>query len=185
MPQYLTPLRYRSMGQGMDLTDIEDQDLAAHIQIASGLVNSYCNVTHEYDFRGGSITAEAHDWKIGNYMWPGPRTIPVYNPPLITLTQFRLYVTNTQYLEIDADRVYYHEAANRLEPLFAESSIGVWAAAQVPIAGFKVPQAKIDYTYGYRFSATDEQMFPEGGETWRAHNQYWDSSVSPRSRSTA
>jgi len=167
------------MGQGVDLTNVEDQDLASHIQVASALVNSHCNVPHDFDFRGGTITGEDHDWDLGNYMVPGPGTIPVDHPPLKTLTQFRIYVTNTQFLEIDPARIHYHEKENRLEPLFAEASIGVWAAAQVPIAGYKTPQARIDYTYGYTFSITDELMFPDGGIRWRAQNQWWDSSVTP------
>jgi hypothetical protein len=167
------------MGQGVDLTNIEDQDLASHIQVASALVNTHCNVTHDHDFRGGTVTGEDHDWDMGNYMWPGPGVITVDRRPLKQLTQFRIYVTNTQYLEIDPERVHYHEKDNQLEPLFAEASIGIWAAAEIPIAGFKTPQAKINYTYGYTFSTVDEQMYPDGGTRWRAQNQWWDSTITP------
>lgn len=167
------------MGQGVDLTGIEDQDLAAHIQIASGLANQYCNVDLDHDFRGGSVTGEEHEWHLGNYMWPGSGVIYPKHKPLIDITSFRLYVTNTQYLELEVDRIHYHERENKLEPLFAEASVGVWAAGQVPVAGFKEPKAKIDYTYGYSFSVTNEQMFPDGGVTWRAQNQWWDNTVTP------
>jgi hypothetical protein len=179
MPSYLTPRRYHSMGQGVDLTGIEDQDLAAQLQIASGLANQYCNVDLEHDFRGGSVTEEDHDWKLGNYMWPASGFLWPKHKPLTTLTQLRIYVTNTQYLEIDPARVHYHVAENKLEPLFAEASIGVWAAAQIPIAGFRTPQAHLDYDYGYRFTVIDEQMFSDGAKRWRAQNQFWDSTVEP------
>lgn len=170
---YLTPRRYHSMGQGVDLTNIEDQDLLAQIQIASGLANQYCNVDLDHDFRGGTVTHEAHTWKLGNYMWPASGYIWPKHKPLTLLTSFRIYVTNTQYLEIDPTRVHYHENENKLEPLFSEASIGVWAAAQVPIAGFREPEAEIAYQYGYNFSVTDEIMFPDGGIKWRAQNQWW------------
>jgi hypothetical protein len=167
------------MGQGMDLTDIDDQDLASHIQVASGLANTYCNVPTDHDFRGGSVTDEDHDWKIGNYMWPASGLIYPKHKPLTTLTRFHIYVTNTQYLDLDVSRIHYHEKENSLEPLFAEASVGIWSATQVPIAGFKVPQARIDYTYGFTYAISDDQMFPDGGKWWRAQNQWWDSTVEP------
>ena len=179
MPSYLTPRRYHSMGQGVDLTGIEDQDLASQLQIASGLANQYCNVMLDHDFRGGTVTDEAHDWKIGNYMWPGSGVVWPKRKPLTTLTEFQIYVTNTQYLEIDPTRIHYHESENKLEPLFAEASIGLWSASQVPLAGFQVPQAHISYSYGFSFAAVDDQMFPDGGKWWRAQNQWWDSTVTP------
>jgi len=179
MPSYLTPRRYHSMGQGVDLTGIEDQDLASQLQIASGLANQFCNVALDHDFKGGTVTDEEHEWNLGNYMWPGSGFVWPRRKPLTTLTEFRLYVTNLQYLEIDPSKVHYHSNENKLEPLFAESSIGIWAATQVPIAGFQQPQAHISYTYGYSFTAVDEQMFPDGGKWWRAPDQFWDSTVEP------
>ena len=179
MPLYLTPRRYHSMGQGVDLTDIEDQDLASHIQIASGLANQYCNVDHNHDFRGGSVVNEAHTWHLGNYMVPGSGVLYPKHKPLTSLTSFKLYVTNTQFLDLDVARIHYHEGENKLEPLFAEASVGIWAAGQVPLAGFQEPEAEISYDYGFSFSVTDEQMFPDGGITWRAQNQWWNSTITP------
>lgn len=167
------------MGQGMDLTDIDDQDLASTIQVATGIANNYCGVPNDHDFRGGSVTGEEHEWKLGNYMVPGSGKIYPLHKPLTDITLFRLYVTNTQYLDLDVTRIHYHERENALEPLFAEASVGIWAATQVPVAGFQQPQAKIDYTYGFSFSTTRDQMFPDGGKWWRAQNQWWDTTVTP------
>lgn len=176
---YLTPLKYRSMGQGIDLNGIEDQDLASHIQIASGLVNTHCNVEVEHDFRGGTIVAEQHPWKLGNYMWPGPRRVYPSHYPLLTIDKFEIYVTNTQFLDIPVDQIHWETFSNALEPVIAASSIGVWSYTAIPIAGFREPHAKIGYTYGFSFSVTGEQMFPDGGARWRAGNQWWDSNVTP------
>lgn len=179
MPQYLTPLRYRSMGQGVDLTDTEDQDLMAHISVASGLVNTHCNVEVSHDFRGGSAVGEEHPWKMGNYMWPGSRRVYPSHFPMLELSKFEIYVTNTQYLNIPVPQTHYEQYLNRIETLVAASSIGVWSHTAIPVAGFREPHAKIDYTYGYSFSLTDEQMFPDGGTRWRSYNQWWDSTVEP------
>lgn len=178
-PLYLTPLRYRSMGQGIDLDGIEDQDLASHIQIASGLVNTHCNVDVDHDFRGGSVTDEEHKWKLGNYMWPGPRRVFPTHYPLTSLSSFRIYVTNTQYLDIPTAQVHWEEFSNALEPVIAASSIGVWSYTAIPVSGFREPHARISYDYGFSFNATDEQMFPDGGIRWRAQNQWWDNTVTP------
>jgi hypothetical protein len=167
------------MGQGIDLTGIEDQDLASHIQIASGLVNTYCNVDVDHDFRGGSITAEEHPWKMGNYMWPGSRRVYPTHFPMLVLSKFEVYVTNTQYLNIPVAQTHYETYKNQIETLIAASSIGVWSYSAIPVAGFREPHAKIDYTYGYSFVATNEQFFPDGGIRWRAQNQWWDSTVTP------
>ena len=178
-PLYLTPLRYRAMGQGVDLAEVEDQDLASFIQIASGLVNTHCSVEQSHDFRGGSITAEEHPWKMGNYMWPGSRRVFPSHFPLTELTKFEIYVTNTQYLNVPVAQTHYEKYKNQIETLIAASSIGVWSYSAIPVAGFREPHAKIDYTYGYSFNVVDEQMFPDGGIRWRAQNQWWDSTVTP------
>lgn len=172
-PLYLTPRRYATMGQGIDLSAVEDQDLASQIQIASGLVNAYCNVDHEHDFRGGSVVGEEHPWKIGNYMWPESGRVFPLHQPLLALDLFRIHVTNTQYLEVPPARVHYHTFSNSLEPVIAASSIGVWSYSAVPIAGYRVPYAAIDYDYGWLFTETDETLYPDGGIRWRSGNQWW------------
>lgn len=179
MPIYLTPARYRSMGQGVDLTDVEDQDLAAQIMVASGLVNVHCNVDFDYDFRGGTVTGEEQSWKIGNYMWPASQKVYPDKPPLITLSSFRIYVSNTQYLDVSPSYVHYDKGTNCLQPVIASASIGVWSYEAVPIVGYQDPHVLLSYTYGHRFSVTNEQMFPDGGVRWRAQNQWWDSTVEP------
>lgn len=176
---YLTPARYLSMGSGLDLSQVDDQTLSAHIQIASGLVNSYCSVPDSYDFRGGTVINENHIWKINNHMWPASNRLFPKRGPLRELTSFRIHVTNTQYLDVPVAQVRYYESENFLEPVIASSSVAIWSYSVVPIAGLRHPEAEISYTYGYRFSVTDDPLFPEGGTIWRAMNQWWDDAVPP------
>lgn len=173
MPLYLTTQRYHSMGSGVDLSEVDDQDLAAAILTASTLVNAWCQVPTTYDFRGGTVTNEKHAYRMGNYMRPGsPRVFPDH-APLKELTSFLIRVTNVQYLDVDVERVFYDSSRNVLEPVIAASSIGVWSASAVPVAGFREPVIEISYTYGEEHSVTNERLFPDGGTVWRAQNQWW------------
>lgn len=172
-PLYLTPRRYATMGQGTDLSGIEDQDLASQILTASGMVNAHCAVAIDHDFRGGTVTAEPHQWQLGNHMWPGPGRVFPERSPLKTLTSFQIHVTNTQFLDVDTSYVHYDKSRNSLEPVIAAAAIGVWSYGVIPVAGYRTPEARISYTYGDEFSVTDEQMFPDGGHVWRAQNQWW------------
>lgn len=172
-PTYLSTQRYHSMGSGVDLSEVDDQDLAAAILGASALVNSFCNVPVSYDFRGGTVTDEPHVYRMWNHMRPGsPRVFPDHSP-LQTLSSFRIQVTNTQYLDVDPTKVFYDSSRNLLEPVIAAASIGVWSYSSIPVAGFREPIIKISYTYGDVFSVTDERLFPDGGAVWRAQNQWW------------
>jgi hypothetical protein len=167
------------MGQGVDLSEIDDQTLSSHLQIASALVNSHCSVPTDFDFRGGTVTGEDHEWKTGNYMWPGSEVVYPKHPPLRTLTEFKIYVSNVHYLNVDVNQVHYHESENKLEPVMAAASLGVWTVSAIPVAGFREPSAHISYEYGHIYDATDEQMFNDGGKRWRGQNQWWDSTTPP------
>ncbi len=172
-PTYLSPQRYHAMGSGVDLSEVEDQDLAAMILGASALVNSFCNVPITYDFRGGTVTDEPHVYKMWNHMHPGsPRVFPDHSP-LKELSSFRIQVTNTQYLDVATDRVFYDSSRNLLEPVIAAASIGVWSYSAIPVAGFREPIIKVSYTYGDEFPVIGERLFPDGGAVWRAQNQWW------------
>ena len=63
---YLTPQRFREMAFGIDISELDDTELAALIAQATSVVNSYCNVPRipqMHDFRGGTITGEQHQWR--------------------------------------------------------------------------------------------------------------------------
>lgn len=170
---YITPARYRTMGFGADISEVDDSQLSMQLRIASTLVNRYCNRPGNYDFRGGSVIGEKHNWNIGNEHAPiGSIGVFPLCKPLIDLDTFQIYVTNTQYLDVDPTMVNYGEG-NLLMPVIAASSIGIWSYTAVPVAGFPIPEARISYSYGYRHEDLGELLYPEGEGIYRASNQWW------------
>lgn len=170
---YITPARYRTMGYGVDLTGISDLELATQIAAAARMVNRYCNQPPNYDFRGGSVVDERHVWALGNYMWPGPQKVYLDRLPVKQIINFDLWVTNTQYLNVGTQYLHYDPSRNVLEPVIAASTIGVWSYSAIPVAGYREPEARVSYTYGWTFAVTGEQIWCESGTTYRAANGFW------------
>jgi hypothetical protein len=171
---YVTPARYRTMGFGADIEEVDDSALAMQLRLASSLVNRYCNKPSGYSFLGGLVTDEIHPWRLGNEHAPqGPLGLFPKFKPLLELDSFQIQVTNTQYLDVDTDQVFYSAPQNILMPVIASSSIGIWSYTAIPVAGLPVPQAKLSYSYGFSHDDVAEELFPEGGGLYRAANQWW------------
>lgn len=170
---YVTPARYRTMGYGADLDEVDDSQLAMQLRLASGLVTRYCNRPASYDFRGGVVVDEVHPWRIGNEHVPqGSTGIFPKCKPLVELDSFRIHVSNTQYLDVSTAYISYGPGG-MLMPVIAASSIGVWSYTAIPVAGFPIPEARISYSYQFLHSDIDEELFPEGAGVYRAANQWW------------
>lgn len=174
---YISPARYRMMGFGIDLTEVDDAQLATQIGMAARMVNRFCNVQPDFDFRGGTVNQERHIWYLGNYMWPGPRTVHLDKPPVRQITSFAIWVTNTQYLDVPVHNLHYDPSRNVLSPVIAASSIGIWSYTAIPVAGYKEPEARVSYTYGWEFPITGEEIYPESGRVYRAQNGHWTSAA--------
>jgi len=175
---YLTPDGYRARGFGAE--DMEDSDLRAILNRASRAVDSYCAVPtlpQRHSFRGGTITQEQHDYRIGNGVWEGvQRTIFLWHTPLLTVTQMRIHVTNTQYVNFDpADLFVSHNSVEIVS--LAMSSHGLFGAAITPVLGLGVPKIRTNYTYGYQFSEVDEILEDTDAQAYRASNQFWDTTA--------
>jgi hypothetical protein len=171
MNPYVSPALYRTMGFGVDLTDLEDSDLNRQLLVASMMINRHCNQPTRHDFRGGTITDEKHRWEVSNGYAPGTQRIWVDHQPLLAVSQFRIQVTGTQYLEVSTDRL--HLTDKYIEPVIAASSIGVWSYSAVPVAGYVIPEARVNYTYGRVIEEVGEVLFPDGGLVFRAANEWW------------
>ncbi len=170
---YITPSRYRTMGFGADLDGIEDVELAAQLGLAARLINRFCSLPPTYDFRGATVTNEPHVWRMGNYMWPGSGRVWLDCVPVKAISSFTIWVTNTQYLNVETQYLHYDKSRNILEPVIAASSIGIWSYTAIPVAGFREPEARVSYTYGWEFPVTSETMYPDGGAVYRAEFGYW------------
>ena len=177
---YLTPARFREMGFGIDISELDDEELAALIAQASTVVDAYCNVPRipqKHDFRGGSITKEEHTWKLPKTdLDYGQRRVYLYHWPILKINDFKIYVTNTQYVGISASELFINNSEHWVEIVsYAVTHVGTFGAFIVPNIGLATPVMKIAYDYGWDFAVTDEMLVYSDGQTWRAQNQFWHS----------
>lgn len=178
---YLTPERFRTMGTGVDLSDPEspnDIELRSAIQRATAAVNSFCAapvVPVAFDFRGGTVTGEAHEWSVSPYDSPRPyRFWPVFQP-VKTFTQFRIYSTPNIYTEIDPANLFVNNSQGYVEVSSLQlTQFGIFGSGVVStLIGMYNPVAMGDYTYGWEFLVVDEILEPTDAWTYRAQNQFW------------
>lgn len=179
---YLTPDRFREMGFGIDTSELDSAELASLCAQASAVVDSYCNVPRipqKHDFRGGTITGEQHKWRYPSSPFEiGQRKYYPFHWPVLSVEQFRIYVTNTQYVQIEPSALLINNSERYWEVVsLALSSSGLFNALVIPNVGLADPVAKSNYTYGWDFEITDEDLYCTDGQTWRAQNQFWFSDI--------
>ena len=175
---YLTPQRFREMGFGSDISELDDTELVSLIAQASAVVDSYCNVPRipqKHDFRGGTITGEQHRWRYPQSPFEiGQRKYYPFHWPILEIQQFRIYVTNTQYVEIAPSAMLINNSERYWEIVsLALTGVGLFNALIIPNVGLADPIAKSTYTYGWDFTVEDDSLTCSDGQTWRAQNQYW------------
>lgn len=176
MARYLTPPRFRTLGFGADLSGTSDAALEAQIGSASEIVNTYCNVNPGYDFRGGSVTNEAHTWELGNVYKPGSTRVYPYHHPIKSASRLSIKVTDTQSVTMSGTALYVHPVEGYVEPIsLAVTTAGIFGLSIIPNIGLRVPVAYVDYAYGWSFSVTDEPLATYSGQVLQAQNQFWDS----------
>lgn len=178
MPAYLTPERYKTMGFGIDLSDMDNAELAALCAQASAWVDSYClapRLPQAHDFRGGVVTGEQHAWRYPESPFDiGQRKAYPFHWPITKINQFRIYVTNTQYVEIDPNQLFVNNSLRYVEVVsLALTSAGLFNALIIPNVGLATPTVRMNYEYGWSFQETGEVLEPTDGQTYRAQNQFW------------
>lgn len=168
---YLTPERFRTMGVGSDLDGMEEWELRSILQSASRTVDSYCNapmLPQRFSFRGGTMENEEHELAYDS------RRVRVRGRPIKALTSLRLYVTGTQYLDVNTDRVYIEDEEGWFEIVEASlTSVGLWGAAIYPGIGLEQIMVRVSYDYGYLFPVSGEYLEPTDARTFRAGSQFW------------
>jgi hypothetical protein len=187
---YMTPERYRTIGHGLDLDGmgVEDIELQAVLTQASAIVDSYCNipmVPSRYSFFGGSIgslvggsydpmSLETHSWDVGTEIITGTRRAYPWHHPIKQVNLFRIYVTNSQYVEIAPDELFINVSERYVEVVaLAVTSIGVFGSGLIPNVGLARPVVRLAYDYGYHFVVVGETLYPSDALTYRASNQFW------------
>ena len=175
---YLTPARFREMGFGIDISELDNAELLALERAATTAANLYCNVPRipqMHDFRGGTITNERHVWRYPVTPFEiGQRRFYPFHWPILEVQQFRIYVTNTQYVDIRPTELMVNNTDRYFEVVsLALTSTGLFNALIIPNVGLATPVASSSYTYGWDFVETDETLANTDGQTYRAQNQFW------------
>lgn len=175
MLPYLTPDRYAAMGFGT--TSLDDSIIRSFINRASLAVDRYCSVPmvpSRYSFRGGTVTDEEHLFELGNDVnEQARRIIWPRSSPVSSVSQLRVYVTNTQYVDFDASELFVTKDTIEITSITLTSA-GLFGALAIPILGLRTPIAKVTYTYGYDFDSTDEVLSSSDDTVYRALNQFWN-----------
>lgn len=177
---YMTPERFKTMGFGVDLTDVQDYEIRAKLISATTRVNTITAAPKEpqpHDFRGGTITNEGHFWNTGDgRAVPPQRQFHVWHYPLLTCTDMKIYLTNGRYINIGEEERYLTRRTIEIVSL-AMTATGIFGAAVVPEIGLLNPQIKISYTYGHRIPWVGEILEDTIGTglTYRAQDQWWTS----------
>jgi hypothetical protein len=174
---YLSNELFRTLGQGVDLTDIEEFELAAIIERASSVVDAACAVPRapsRHSFLGGSATAEQHPWRTPEtFFEAGTRRIYPVHWPILTVSDFKVKVTNYQYVTIQPTEVFVNNTDRYLEIVsLAFTGVGLFGMI-LPTISLMRPVAEVSYTYGWRFAAVGERLYPTDARTYRARNQFW------------
>lgn len=175
---YVSPEKFRTMGFGIDLDGIEDVELAALMERASAIADDYCTVPRfpvAHSFFGGSVTGEQHEWTlpVNPLEYPRRRVWPLHWP-IQSVTDFKVKVTNTQYVSVAPTELFINNADRYVEVVsLAFTGVGLFGA-MIPSIGLMRPVAEISYTYGWNFQARGELLYPTDARTYRAANQFWN-----------
>ena len=177
---YVTPERFRTLGLGVDLEGVDDVELRSMLERASSAVDSYCSVPHlpqKFDFRGGTMTEEAHEWNVSLYerphpyrFWPNVKVCPVKEVSL-----FRIYSTPEVYTEISPTNMFINNSGGWIEVSSLQlTQFGIFGTGVLStLIGMYNPVAKCTYTYGWEFPVTGEYLEPTDAWTYRAQHQWW------------
>lgn len=176
---YLTPERFKTMGTGIDLSEVETIALRSAIMRATADINTFCAVPRlpqPYSFRGGTITGEEHIYRTDEWQRPRPFRLWPWHTPVRTVTSLRLVWGvqggNETYLDIDPDNLLISDQGY-IEVSSLNLTQLVFGDAVMPYIGLHDPIFRTSYTYAYRYVATDEIAEPVDARTYQAQNQFW------------
>jgi len=172
------------MAFGIDVSELDDLELAALCSQATTWVNRYCLVPRlpqMHDFRGGSITGEQHQWRYPETPFDiGQRKAFPLHWPIKDVTDFRIKVTNTQYVGIDPSDLFINNGLKYVEVVsLALTSAGLFNALVIPNIGLATPVVQMNYDYGWDFEESGEILMPDDGQTYRSQNQWWATTPTP------
>lgn len=174
---YLSVNRFLSGGFGIQ-TDMSRAALRNTLMRATTLVNRYCatpSIPQAFDFRGGTVTGEQHQWP---YVPPllireGSRRVYLNQRPIQEVTGFQLQLAENYFVTLDpATNVVVNRMAGYAEIV----AIAPVISGYFPIGwnfGLWNPLAIVDYTYGWSFDVVGDECESETTVLYTASYGNW------------
>jgi len=171
------------MAFGLDLSSYEDTSLRSVLTRASALVNTYCAapmLPTPHDFRGGSINDEQHPWFVGTTVIPPTRRIYLWHRPIKAITRLTIDVTAAMHVDIGGSDIYVNNTEGYVEvTALAAVTFGIFPQAVVPNLGLLIPTARAEYTYGWTFTETRDELYFSDGRTFSSSHLSWATVPAP------
>lgn len=181
----LSPRRYERAGYGMALpTGFTLSQLRSTLIRAQSRVDRYCNVPAQpsaFDWRGGTMTNEQHQWRIINPLAYGPGARRVYTNvgPIKTVTALSLDLGKTYQVALDPAVDVYVNAIEQYAEIVAVNPTIVGFYPLAVNLGLYNPIARITYTYGWSFPVAGDVLEAESPTLFSASYGNWDSTITP------
>lgn len=184
LQSYLSPARYLAGGYGADTSGMTQAAVRNVLVRATSRVNRYCNapkLPSPFDFRGGAMIDEMHQWPIVNSLayGPGARRVYVNATPLRTVTALSIQLGVSPQITIDpSDQLFVNTMEGYAEIVaLTPTIVGTWPLALQ--LGLYQPLARISYTYGRTFPVVGDVLEAESPTLYTASHGNWSSTIAP------
>ena len=175
---YLSVNRFLDGGYGIDTSTFTRSQLRNILVRATANVNRFCSVPsipQAFDFRGGSVTGEKHQWP---YVPPllitsGSRRVFLNQKPLKDVSSFVLRLAKDYTVSLDPVR---NIVVNQMEGYVEVVALTPVITGYFPVGwnfGLWNPLAEVDYTYGWSFEVIGDECEAISPDLYTASHGNW------------
>lgn len=151
--------------------------MRAILNRSSDLVNAYCaapNLPQRHDFRGGTITREQHQWKLGTDYYVGNRRVYPWHTPFRDVNALAIRITNNYSVSLTPTDLFVNGSESYIEVTsLAAVSFGIYPLGVAPNLGLYIPVAEVSYDYGWIFQETDEDLESYDAASYMSGHMSW------------
>jgi len=174
--------RYLDGGYGIDTSPFTRSQLRNILVRATTNVERYCSVPsipQKFDFRGGSVTGEQHQWP---YVSPllinaGSRRVYLNQKPIVSIESFQLQLAQHYVVTLSpSDNLI----VNHMEGYVEVVALTPVITGYFPVGwnfGLWNPLALVDYTYGWTFEVTGDVCEAQSPALFTASHGNWSAAA--------
>lgn len=170
--------RFLDAGYGIDTSPFTRSQLRSILVRATSAAYRYCaapSIPQAFDFRGGAVTGEKHQWP---YVAPlliasGSRRVYLNQKPLKDVSSFVLRLAKDYTVSLDPAR---NIVVNQMEGYIEVVALTPVITGYFPIGwnfGLWNPLAEVDYTYGWTFEVTGDECEAQSPNLYTASHGNW------------